>query len=55
MLLDNDVTNFEPVTSGQLIGPAVAWTTNEQWVQYDWSRGLAGSGSDRLVERRSEP
>jgi peptide/nickel transport system substrate-binding protein len=43
LLLANDVTNFEPVTSGQLIGPAVAWTTNEQWVQYDWSRGLAGT------------
>ena len=43
VLLNNDVTNFEPVTSGQLIGPAVAWTTNEQWVQYDWSRGLSGS------------
>ena len=44
ILLNNDVTNFEPVTSGQLIGAAVAWTTNEQWVQYDWSRGLAGTG-----------
>ena len=35
---------FDPVTMGQLIGPAVAWTANEQWVQYDWSRGLAGTG-----------
>jgi peptide/nickel transport system substrate-binding protein len=43
VLLNNDVTNFEPVTSGQLIGAAVAWTSNEQWVQYDWSRGLSGS------------
>lgn len=44
IMLNNDVTNFEPVTSGQLIGMAVAWTTNEQWVQYNWARGLAGSG-----------
>jgi peptide/nickel transport system substrate-binding protein len=44
MLLTQDVTNFEPVTTGQLIGAAVAWTTNEQWIQYDWSRGLAGTG-----------
>jgi len=44
MLLSADVNVFDPVTMGQLIGPAVAWTTNEQWIQYDWSRGLAGTG-----------
>ena len=43
-LLSQDVTNFEPVTTGQLAGAAYAWTANEQWVQYDWGRGLAGSG-----------
>ncbi len=53
ILLNNDVTNFEPVTSGQLIGPAVAWTTNEQWVQFDWTRGLSGTGQTDWINAGS--
>jgi peptide/nickel transport system substrate-binding protein len=41
--LPSDVTTFDPVTTGQLIGP-IGWLTNEQWIQPDWTQGLAGSG-----------
>jgi peptide/nickel transport system substrate-binding protein len=41
--LPSDVTTFDPVTTGQLIG-AIGWLTNEQWIQPDWTQGVAGSG-----------
>jgi peptide/nickel transport system substrate-binding protein len=44
-MLTADVNVFDPVTQGQLIGPAVAWYVNEQWISYDWTKGLAGTGS----------
>ena len=37
-----DISVFDPVTTGQLIGP-IGWITNEQWIQPDWTKGLAGS------------
>jgi len=40
--LGADVTTFDPVTTGQLIG-AIGWLTNEQWIQPDWTQGVAGS------------
>ena len=43
-LLTSDGGIFDPVTQGQLIGPACAWFVNEQWICYDWSKGLFGTG-----------
>lgn len=43
-ILASDSGIFDPVTQGQLIGPACAWFVNEQWICYDWSKGLFGTG-----------
>jgi peptide/nickel transport system substrate-binding protein len=43
-ILANDSGIFDPVTQGQLIGPACAWFVNEQWICYDWTKGLFGTG-----------
>ena len=43
-ILASDGGIFDPVTQGQLIGPACAWFVNEQWICYDWSKGLFGTG-----------
>ncbi len=43
IMLGSDITTFDPVTTGQLIGP-IGWLTNEQWIQMDWTKGFAGSG-----------
>jgi peptide/nickel transport system substrate-binding protein len=43
-ILASDSGVFDPVTQGQLIGPACAWFVNEQWICYDWSKGLFGTG-----------
>ncbi len=43
-MLASDSGVFDPVTQGQLVGPAVAWFVNEQWICYDWSKGLFGTG-----------
>jgi peptide/nickel transport system substrate-binding protein len=42
LALAADISVFDPVTTGQLIGP-IGWLTNEQWIQSDWTKGLAGS------------
>ena len=43
-ILASDSGIFDPVTQGQLIGPACAWFVNEQWICYDWTKGLFGTG-----------
>jgi len=43
-ILASDSGIFDPVTQGQLIGPACAWFVNEQWICYDWSKGTFGTG-----------
>ena len=43
-MLASDSGIFDPVTQGQLIGPACAWFVNEQWISRDWSKGLLGTG-----------
>ncbi len=44
-ILGSDSGIFDPVTQGQLIGPACAWFVNEQWICYDWTKGLFGTGA----------
>jgi peptide/nickel transport system substrate-binding protein len=43
-ILASDSGVFDPVTQGQLAGPAIAWFVNEQWICYDWTKGLMGTG-----------
>jgi peptide/nickel transport system substrate-binding protein len=45
-ILASDSGIFDPVTQGQLIGPACAWFVNEQWICYDWSKGSFGTGQN---------
>ncbi len=43
-MLGSDTGIFDPVTQGQLIGPACAAFVNEKWISVDWLKGLFGTG-----------